>query len=266
MRSSAGLPTGLFAPTAAAMAASNYQSPAAALFVDQTNRAAQMAFHRDYPFAVNSSPKAVKAQAYGWLNAIHYLAPADTSGISVCPKASAGCKDLCLGWFSGQAGIGDDNSTRRSRLDKTRRFMHDRKAYLADIVRQIERQQRLAAKRGFKLCVRLNGSSDIAWEGIRLEDGRSLFERFPDVAFVDYTKIARRFDRALPPNYHLTLSRSETNEGECIAALERGINVAIVFADKPAAWHGFEFRDYRKRARASPRDQGILEILERSRL
>src|SRR6516164_7573064 len=172
-----------------------------------------MAFHRDYPFAVNSSPKAVKAQAYGYLNAIHYLAPADTSGINLCPKASAGCKALCLGWHSGQSGmVSDDaqiNSTRQSRLDKTHRFMRDRKAYLADIVRQIERQQCLAAKRGFKLCVRLNGSSD--------------------VAFVDYTKIARRFERALPPNYHLTLSRSETNERECLEALERGINVAVVF-------------------------------------
>jgi hypothetical protein len=204
-------------------------------------------FHRDYPFAVTSSPKAVKAQAYGYLNAIHYLAPADTSGTNICPKASASSKTLCLGWFSGQAGmVSSDvqiNNVRQSRLDKTHRFMRDRKAYLADIVRQIERQQRLAAKRRFKLCVRLNGSSDIAWEGIRLEDGKNLFERFPDVAFVDYTKIARRFERALPPNYHLTLSRSETNESECIAALERGINVAVVFTDKPATWHGYECID-----------------------
>jgi hypothetical protein len=200
-------------------------------------------FHRDYPFAVNSCPKAIKAQAFGYLNAIHYLAPADTSGINVCPKASSGCKALCLGWFSGQAGIGDDNGTRRSRLDKTRRFMRDRKAYLADIVRQIERQQGIAARKGFKLCVRLNGSSDIAWEGIRLPCGRSLFERFPDVAFVDYTKIVSRFERRLPPNYHLTLSRSEMNETECLEALARGINVAVVFADKPATWHGFECID-----------------------
>jgi hypothetical protein len=204
-------------------------------------------FHRDYPFAVSSSPKAVKAQAYGYLNAIHYLALADTSGINLCPKASAGCKALCLGWHSGQSGMvshdAQINSTRQSRLDKTNRFMRDRPAYLRTIVRQIERQQRLAAKRSFKLCVRLNGSSDIAWEGIRLPCGRNLFERFPDVAFVDYTKIARRFERALPPNYHLTLSRSETNERECIAALERGINVAVVFERKPAAWHGFECVD-----------------------
>jgi hypothetical protein len=168
----------------------------------------------------------VKAQAYGWLNAIHYLAPADT--VNICPKASAGCRALCLGWHSGQSGmVSDDaqiNSTRQSRLDKTRRFMRDRKAYLADIGRQIERQQRIAARKGFKLCVRLNGSSDIAWEGIRLPCGRNLFERFPDVAFVDYTKIAHRFERKLPANYHLVLSRSEVNESECREALARGIS------------------------------------------
>jgi hypothetical protein len=78
---------------------------------------------------------------------------------------------------------------------------------------------------------------------VRLENGQNLFERFPDVAFVDYTKIVSRFARKLPANYHLTLSRSETNEGECLEALERGINVAVVFADKPATWHGFECID-----------------------
>jgi hypothetical protein len=202
-----------------------------------------VAHHHDYPFAVTSSPKAVKALDYGYRNAIHYLAPADLSGINVCPKASAGCKALCLGWFSGQAGIGNDNGTRRSRLGKTREFMTNRQAYLAVIVAQIERQQRIAARKGFKLCVRLNGSSDIAWEGIRLPCGRNLFERFPDVAFIDYTKIVSRFVRKLPANYHLTLSRSEVNEGECLEALARGINVAVVFADKPATWHGFQVID-----------------------
>jgi hypothetical protein len=174
-----------------------------------------MTHHRDYPFAVNSSPKAIKAQAYGYLNAIHYLAPADLSGINICPKASAGCRALCLGWFSGQSGMvshdAQINSVRQSRLDKTDRFMRDRKAYLADIVRQVERQQRIAARRGFKLCVRLNGSSDIAWEGIRLENGQNLFERFPDVAFVDYTKIVSRLNRKLPANYHLTPKPMKAN-------------------------------------------------------
>jgi hypothetical protein len=205
-------------------------------------------FHRDYPFAVTSSPKAVKALDYGYRNAIHYLIPAGQFGLpNLCPKASAGCKALCLGLYSGQAGLLKAghalNGVRRSRIAKTREFMINRQAYLAVIVAQIERQKRLAARDGMKLCVRLNGSTDIAWEGIRLPCGRNLFERFPDVAFVDYTKIMSRFARKLPSNYHLTFSRAENNETECLELLARGINVAVVFADKPATWRGFECID-----------------------
>ena len=58
---------------------------------------------------------------------------------------------------------------------------------------------------GFKLCVRMNGSTDIAWEGIRV-DGKNVFEIFPDVHFVDYCKNPKRFDRPLPKNYNLTFS------------------------------------------------------------
>jgi hypothetical protein len=60
------------------------------------------------------------------------------------------------------------------------------------------------------------------------------------VQFVDYTKNPRRFERQLPPNYDLTFSRSETNEADAIKVLERGHNVAIVFAgDMPKAWNGY---------------------------
>jgi hypothetical protein len=81
-----------------------------------------MAFHRDYPFAVTSSQKAVKAQAYGYLNAIHYLAPADTSGKNLCPKASAGCKALCLGWHSGQSGM-VSHDAQINNVRQSQRFM-----------------------------------------------------------------------------------------------------------------------------------------------
>lgn len=202
------------------------------------------------------SPKAVKAGTYGWLNAIHYLAPADISGVDVCPMRSPACTALCLGWFSGQASMvvnSDDHATRnkvrQSRIDKTRRFMRDRAAYMGDVVRSIESLQRQAARKNLRLCVRMNGSSDIAWEGIRCERNgiacRNLFEAFPDVTFVDYTKIARRFERALPPNYHLTFSRSESNEAQCLQLLTAGHNVAVVFGDseQPAHWFGFPVID-----------------------
>ena len=47
----------------------------------------------------------------------------------------------------------------------------------------------------------------------------------------------RSADPTLPANYHLTFSRSETNEADCKRVLEAGGNVAVVFAGemKPMA-------------------------------
>jgi hypothetical protein len=200
-----------------------------------------------------NNPKAEKANAFGWLNAIHYMAPFTLGGVgNLCPNASNGCKALCLGWTSGQAGMvsndADINSVRQSRIDKAGRFMKQRKAYLRDMVRSIELAERKAAREGYKLAVRLNGSTDIAWEGIRDESGQTLLERFPQVQFVDYTKSYKRAKAhaqgAFPANYSLCFSRSEDNEAGCEVVLALGGTVAVVFAgDKPATWKGFPVID-----------------------
>lgn len=199
------------------------------------------------------SPKAIKADKYGYLNAIQYMAPHKLGGVgNLCPHASAGCMALCLGEHSGQAGMvshdSDMNATRLSRRAKAKRFMTQRADYMSDIVRSIDAERRKAKRIRRKLCVRLNGSTDIAWESMAaFRDGkafRSLMLAYADLQFVDYTKNARRFDRPLPPNYHLTFSRSETNESECVALLNRGFNVAVVFAGKrPKEWKGFKTID-----------------------
>jgi hypothetical protein len=120
--------------------------------------------------------------------------------------------------------------------------MRDRQAYLHDVFRAIELLVNRAKRMNMKLCVRMNGSTDIAWEGIRY-NGKNVFETFPDIDFVDYTKNPKRFDRPLPRNLHLTFSRSETNESDCVALLNRGVNVAIVFETVPATWKGFTVID-----------------------
>lgn len=196
-------------------------------------------------FSFDDNAKAAKAAAFGYLNGIHYLAPAAVGGVgNLCPHASAGCLALCLGWFSGHAAIGETNNVRDSRIAKTRRFMHDRAAYMVDVVRSIEGLQVKAAARKVKLCVRMNGASDVPWESIKTASGRSLLEQFPGVQFVDYTKSVKRALRhargELPANYHLTFSRSETNHLECLWVLEAGGNVAVVSSlARPAMWHGF---------------------------
>jgi hypothetical protein len=195
------------------------------------------------------SPKAIKARGFGYLNAIHYMAPADVAGVgNLCPKATASCKALCLGWFSGQAGMvandADLNSVRKSRIEKAKRFMQDRAGYLADVVRSIELAQKKARKLRKKLCVRLNGSTDIAWEGIACERNGKRFPNlmlaFPAIQFVDYTKIAKRLERNLPENYNLTLSRTEKNEKEVVRVIASGFgNAAVVFKSVPATYLGF---------------------------
>jgi hypothetical protein len=195
------------------------------------------------------SPKALKASAFGWLNAIHYMAPFTLAGVgNLCPHASEGCKALCLGEHSGQAGMvkndTDMNSVRLSRRAKAQRFMKDRANYMADVVRSIEREIARPERLGKKLCVRMNGSTDIAWEGIKCErNGQTfanVFEAFSTVTFVDYTKNPKRFSRPLPANYHLTFSRSEANESDARNLLLAGHNVAVVFAGElPVFWNGF---------------------------
>jgi hypothetical protein len=197
-------------------------------------------------FSLDSS-KAIKARAFGYMNAINYMAPASTAGVgNLCPHASAGCLALCLGWYSGQAGIVKKgtgarigkNAARASRAAKAQLFMSDRKAFLAEMVKGIEQSIRAANRENLNLCVRLNGATDIAWEGVRLPDVSfgmaNIFTLFRGVQFVDYTKnVYRALKHAegkLPSNYHLTFSRSETNEADCLKVLAAGGNVAVVFA------------------------------------
>jgi hypothetical protein len=151
------------------------------------------------------------------------------------------------------------NNVRESRKRKAHYFMKQRQAYMREMLLHIAKAIRTAKRKRLKLCVRPNGSTDIAYEGIRyMIDGelaaqltaisghvvpngaQTIMTAFPNITMVDYTKSARRFKRALPANYHLTFSRSETNEADCLELLAQGHNVAVVFAGKlPKTWNGY---------------------------
>lgn len=214
------------------------------------------------------SAKAVKAQEYGVINGIHYMAPHNLAGVgNLCSHASAGCIALCLGEFSGQAGMAKDgelNSVRLSRRVKAQRFMRERAAYMTDYMLATAQEYAKAKRKGFGFVARFNGSTDIAIEGIKVIVDRDLAPKlsrlmgrevsigiyanvmtvFPEIPFVDYTKNPLRFSRALPVNYHLTFSRAENNETQAIELLSKGVNVAVVFAGGlPETWNGFTVID-----------------------
>jgi len=191
-------------------------------------------------FFSTDSAKAIKANKYGYLNAINYMAPHKSAGRgNLCANASPGCIALCLGWYSGQASMvadleNDINNVRKSRIRKTQYFFADTQGFMQEAVYHLNKLVRRADKLGLKLCVRLNGASDIPFERIKLVayQNKTIFELFPHVQFVDYTK---HLDRILsankPGNLHLTLSRSEINWQDCETALANGHNVAVVFAE-----------------------------------
>jgi hypothetical protein len=86
--------------------------------------------------------------------------------------------------------------------------------------------------------VRLNGTSDVDWIGL------GVFEAFPEIVFYDYTKRPDVALRALSvPNYFVTFSRSESNHRVVKRMMDNGVNVAVVFDDKPDTWRGLEVVD-----------------------
>ena len=202
-------------------------------------------------FFSTDSAKAIKADKYGWLNAINYMAPHDTAGVgNLCPNASDGCKSLCLGMYSGQAAMVSDlengtNAVRESRIAKSQFFMNERQAFMAEMTDHVRAMIRKADRENKELAVRPNGSTDIAFERIPTDNGQPLPIRFPEIQFVDYTKSVRRvLDANRPANYHLTFSLSETNKAEAEQVLAAGFNVAVVFGDgQPETFMGHRVID-----------------------
>lgn len=188
----------------------------------------------------DSNPKTLKSDeaGKGFLTTIQYLKPEKSSGITnLCPFASAGCAAACLAF----AGRGRTNIVQRSRQARTKLFVDNRKVYRRLLDGEIEKFVKRAEKLDLVPAIRLNGTSDIMWEKVF----PSLFTTYPNVQFYDYTKITPRMLRytegKLPVNYHLTFSRSEDNDKECLSVLRERGNVAVVFKNElPDRWKRFK--------------------------
>ena len=199
--------------------------------------------------------KAAKALGYGWLNAIHYMAPGRSAGVgNLCPHMSPQCEEACLGTHAGRAGIVDSSGMSpvvRSRIMKAQMFMRDRHTYMNWLARCIHRASVLGARNGLRLSVRLNGSTDTNWSRIRFKvDHRTyvkcgvpegLFVTIPEMFFAQFNEYTKDFQRLgnVQSNIYQTFSFSGENHEECKAALAGGYNVAVVFGHGlPDMWWG----------------------------
>lgn len=193
---------------------------------------------------IDTNAKTIKGQKFGYMTGVLYLAPARLSGHEVCPVRSVGCTAACLN----TAGRGIFPKVQEARIRKTKQYFSNRRGFLDQLEADIKGLIRKAGSVGLTPVVRLNGTSDIAWERVRLPDAEgnltSIIERFPDIQFYDYTKIPKRalahINGAMPPNYHLTFSLNEANKMDTLKVLRKGGNVAIVFRKTlPELWNGF---------------------------
>lgn len=178
---------------------------------------------------IDTNAKTIKGEKYGIKTAILYLMPAKQSGVQLCPMAAtAGCEKACL--FT--AGRGAMSNVMLSRLRKTLYFNQYRDLFMNQLHNEIIRERAKAKRRGYKLIVRLNGTSDIRWENIKVSGYANIMQAVPDITYYDYTKLANR--KNVPANYDITFSYSgvPAYAPYVAKAVAKGERIAVVFRDR----------------------------------
>ena len=196
---------------------------------------------------VGNNAKTIKGDGSEYLTAILYMTPfkvmVDGKLFNSCAMADvAKCFEPCLN----TAGRGAFNNVQSARQRKAEWFYRDRDSFMRQLYEDVAKFQTYCNKRGIKPVIRLNGTTDIRWELIKIE-GYTLFELFPRVQWYDYTKIANRKVSHIP-NYHLTWSYSGANAeyaAHLDKALAQGMSVAVVFRTKydASTWRGIKVTD-----------------------
>lgn len=185
--------------------------------------------------SVNADTKTIKSNKAGFLTGILYLAPYDLSGVNLCPFAKvAECHVACLN----TAGRGVFNNVKEARLRKAKLFNENKPEFFAQLIDDINKLKRQAKKKNLQAVVRLNGTSDIEWEKIKVAGEYTIFNLFPDLQFYDYTKNPNR--KNLPSNYDLTFSYSGVDSFIKFnrQALANNMRVATVFKIIPSEFLG----------------------------
>lgn len=185
--------------------------------------------------SVNVDVKTIKSNKAGFLTGILYLAPYDLSGVNLCPFAKvAECHVACLN----TAGRGNFSNVKSARLRKAKLFNENKGEFFAQLIEDIHRLKRQAKRQNLQPVIRLNGTSDIDFENIKVAGEHTIFNLFPDLQFYDYTKNPNR--KNLPSNYDLTFSYSGVESFIKFnrQALSNNMRIATVFKIMPSEFLG----------------------------
>lgn len=173
------------------------------------------------------------------------LSPGNLSGHEVCASRSEACTLACV-LTQGLAAVYSSIQTSRNNLTTSVMDHKTRVQAIREIIVDCLIAQLWAEAQGAIAMIRLNTGSDLLWWSAaffqliqRVVNFCWQFELEPPV-FYDYSKHVTGYTQRLRrdpgsagsvpwAHYHVTLSRSETNEPEIAEALELGFNVAVPF-------------------------------------
>ena len=183
-----------------------------------------------YKLLTLNNPKILKGKDVDdtFISCVMHFRPINTK---VCPYQDiAGCKTACLN-TAGRGGIFKKGETTNriqdARQRRTDLFLNDRDEFMSLLIKEITKFSNYCYKKDKQPAIRLNGTSDIQWEKILVDD-KNIFELFPDIQFYDYTKIPTRKVGHIK-NYHLTWSYSEANDKYASWYDKIAYNIAVVF-------------------------------------
>jgi hypothetical protein len=173
------------------------------------------------------------------VRALALAAAASAFGPTVCPFSNRACREACIS----ETGHYRFDYARAVRIAKTRALLNEPVAFARMLIGALLAEAHRALKVGLPLFPRLNTLSDIPWEEF-IPGLFDLFAQWP-VRFYDYSKIP---GRVTPANYHLTFSRSGTNDRHVASEIARESNIAVIFdvdarraqglPDFPETWDG----------------------------
>lgn len=131
------------------------------------------------------------------------------------------------------------SSVQKARIRKTKVFLKRPTSFAKLLVKDLETLVARQKRDGVRQVIRLNGTSDIAWEKFQVtRAGREYSgvpQAFPELQFYDYTKRPERAIKfvtsiAWPSNYSLTFSQATPKDRTADRVNLTGeLNIAVVF-------------------------------------
>jgi hypothetical protein len=197
--------------------------------------------------ATTANPKVGKANLeLGIKAACLHLNPSYADWVCVSKGL---CGDLCL---DGAGTPAHADAKLKARTARTALLKSDLRLFMIGLVFAIAKHQSDAIKALLECVFRLNATSDIPFEakkyhfvltyeecdllnrlynvGAIAGAQYSIFSLFPNVQFLDYTKVFARLTRKLPDNYYLLFSLDGPNNvTAAIKAHRLGFNISVPF-------------------------------------